>query len=235
MKQSYIFKKNLFHHFSLDFRWTRTGAKENVCELDKLISFKGNIGFLYMIWDYLRNILIWNLVNHINIRFYFIQRTPPLRVENLLDDLKDGSKLVHLLEVLSGEKLPVEKGRILRRPHFLSNCNTAIEFLRSKKVNTQNFMRRILYYFWKLPKTTPMCIFMMFLISSDKTGEYQCKWHRGWTTISCFGFNMDNHSIFPGKKIVRLFHQVKKWVLFISSDMKSLHPYYFDFKDRREL
>ena len=76
-----------------------------------------------------------------------MQRTPPLRVENLLDDLKDGSKLVHLLEVLSGEKLPVEKGRILRRPHFLSNCNTAIEFLRSKKVNTQNFMRRILYYF----------------------------------------------------------------------------------------
>ena len=58
-----------------------------------------------------------------------------MRVENLLDDLKDGSKLVHLLEVLSGEKLPVEKGRILRRPHFLSNCNTAIEFLRGKKVS----------------------------------------------------------------------------------------------------
>ena len=189
---------------------------------------------LCMNWDYWRNsISIQNLVNHINLRFYFLQRTPPLRVENLLDDLKDGSKLVHLLEVLSGEKLPVEKGRILRRPHFLSNCNTAIEFLRSKKVNTQNFMRRKLYYF---SKTTPMCIFMMFLISSDKTGEYQCKWHRRWTTIRCFGFDMDNHSIFPGKKIVRLFHQVHKWVLFkSSSDMKSLHPYYFHFKDRREL
>ena len=68
--------------------------------------------------------------------FYF-QRTPPLRVDNLLDDLKDGAKLVHLLEVLSGEKLAVEKGRILRRPHFLSNCNTALEFLRSKKVQNK--------------------------------------------------------------------------------------------------
>ena len=68
-------------------------------------------------------------------KIYLLKRAPPLRVENLLEDLKDGSKLVHLLEVLSGEKLPVEKGRILRRPHFLSNCNTAIEFLRSKKVS----------------------------------------------------------------------------------------------------
>jgi len=75
-------------------------------------------------------------VNWIN--SYLSKRAPPLRVENLLEDLKDGSKLVHLLEVLSGEKLPVEKGRILRRPHFLSNCNTAIEFLRSKKIKLVN-------------------------------------------------------------------------------------------------
>jgi len=48
--------------------------------------------------------------------------------------LKDGTKLLALLEVLSGMKLPFEKGRILRRPHFLSNCNTALEFLKSKRV-----------------------------------------------------------------------------------------------------
>ena len=39
-----------------------------------------------------------------------------------------------LLEVLSGCKLQEERGRILKRPHFLSNCNTALEFLRTRKV-----------------------------------------------------------------------------------------------------
>lgn len=30
---------------------------------------------------------------------------------------------------------PVERGRNLKRPHFLSNANTALQFLQSKKVN----------------------------------------------------------------------------------------------------
>ena len=51
-----------------------------------------------------------------------------------MEDLRDGTKLLALLEVLSGERLPTERGRILRRPHYLSNCNTALEFLRSKRV-----------------------------------------------------------------------------------------------------
>ena len=52
-----------------------------------------------------------------------------------MEDLRDGTKLLALLEVLSGERLPTERGRILRRPHYLSNCNTALEFLRSKRVS----------------------------------------------------------------------------------------------------
>jgi hypothetical protein len=64
-------------------------------------------------------------------------------MESLIDDLKDGTKLLALLEVLSGMKLPTEKGRVLRRPHFLSNCNTALEFLRSKKVNFKYFKKTI--------------------------------------------------------------------------------------------
>jgi nesprin-1 len=40
--------------------------------------------------------------------------------------------------VLSGEKLPMERGRVLRRPHFLSNCNTALEFLKSKRIKLVN-------------------------------------------------------------------------------------------------
>jgi len=71
-------------------------------------------------------------INWIN--SYLAKRQTPLKIEDLFEDLKDGSKLVYLLEVLSGEKLPIEKGRLLRRPHFISNCNTALEFLRSKKV-----------------------------------------------------------------------------------------------------
>jgi nesprin-1 len=42
-------------------------------------------------------------VNWIN--SYLSKRVPPLRVEDLIDDLKDGTKLLALLEVLSGEKL----------------------------------------------------------------------------------------------------------------------------------
>ena len=49
-------------------------------------------------------------------------------------------RLLALLEVLSGERLPMERGRVLRRPHYLSNCNTALEFLRSKRVRTTFFV-----------------------------------------------------------------------------------------------
>ena len=44
-------------------------------------------------------------------------------------------RLLALLEVLSGERLPMERGRVLRRPHYLSNINTALEFLRGKRVS----------------------------------------------------------------------------------------------------
>lgn len=39
----------------------------------------------------------------------FFQRVPPLRIDDLIEDLKDGTKLLALLEVLSGEKLVSEK------------------------------------------------------------------------------------------------------------------------------
>ncbi|OAD61464.1 Nesprin-1 [Eufriesea mexicana] len=66
------------------------------------------------------------------------ERSPPLRVDDLIEDLKDGTRLLALLEVLSGEKLPVERGRNLKRPHFLSNANTALQFLQSKKIKLVN-------------------------------------------------------------------------------------------------
>ncbi|XP_057659189.1 muscle-specific protein 300 kDa isoform X4 [Diorhabda carinulata] len=75
-------------------------------------------------------------VNWIN--SYLSKRVPPLKIEDLIEDLKDGTKLLALLEVLSGERLPVERGRILRRPHFLSNANTALQFLTSKRIKLVN-------------------------------------------------------------------------------------------------
>lgn len=37
---------------------------------------------------------------------------------------------------------PVERGRNLKRPHFLSNANTALQFLQSKKVSIRHTARR---------------------------------------------------------------------------------------------
>jgi len=33
---------------------------------------------------------------------------------------------------------PVERGRVLRRPHFLSNANTALRFLQTKRIKLVN-------------------------------------------------------------------------------------------------
>lgn len=45
-------------------------------------------------------IILYNLTN-----VYFWQRVPTLHINDLIEDLKDGTRLLALLEVLSGEKL----------------------------------------------------------------------------------------------------------------------------------
>lgn len=75
-------------------------------------------------------------VNWIN--SYLAKRQPPMRIEELFYDLRDGTKLIALLEILSGDRLPVEKGRNMKRPHFLSNANTALQFLASKRIKLVN-------------------------------------------------------------------------------------------------
>lgn len=75
-------------------------------------------------------------VNWIN--SYLAKRQPPMRIEELFYDLRDGTKLIALLEILSDERLPIEKGRNMKRPHFLSNANTALQFLASKKIKLVN-------------------------------------------------------------------------------------------------
>ncbi|XP_037582729.1 uncharacterized protein LOC119466304 isoform X16 [Dermacentor silvarum] len=58
------------------------------------------------------------------------------RVDDLFVDLQDGHSLLSLLEVLSGETLPREKGRM--RFHMLQNVQTALNFLRYRKVKLVN-------------------------------------------------------------------------------------------------
>ncbi|XP_037048313.1 microtubule-actin cross-linking factor 1 isoform X27 [Bradysia coprophila] len=58
------------------------------------------------------------------------------RVDDLFEDLRDGHNLLSLLEVLSGEPLPREKGKM--RFHMLQNAQMALDFLRYKKIKLVN-------------------------------------------------------------------------------------------------
>ncbi|XP_037119551.1 plectin a isoform X4 [Syngnathus acus] len=57
-------------------------------------------------------------------------------VSDLYEDLRDGHNLISLLEVLSGETLPREKGRM--RFHKLQNVQIALDFLKRRQVKLVN-------------------------------------------------------------------------------------------------
>ncbi|KAL1454878.1 hypothetical protein WDU94_009009 [Cyamophila willieti] len=57
-------------------------------------------------------------------------------VNDLFLDLQDGLNLISLLEVLSGERLPRERGSM--RFHMLQNVQMALDFLRFKKIKLVN-------------------------------------------------------------------------------------------------
>ncbi|XP_016533265.1 plectin-like isoform X7 [Poecilia formosa] len=58
------------------------------------------------------------------------------QVSDLYEDLRDGHNLISLLEVLSGETLPREKGRM--RFHKLQNVQIALDFLKHRQVKLVN-------------------------------------------------------------------------------------------------
>uniref|UniRef100_A0A8C2F311 Calponin-homology (CH) domain-containing protein n=1 Tax=Cyprinus carpio TaxID=7962 RepID=A0A8C2F311_CYPCA len=68
------------------------------------------------------------------INSHLAKHKPPFEVSDLFEDIKDGVKLLALLEVLSGQRLPCEQGRQLRRIHWVSNIGTALKFLEGRKV-----------------------------------------------------------------------------------------------------
>ncbi|XP_067144023.1 microtubule-actin cross-linking factor 1 isoform X6 [Centruroides vittatus] len=57
-------------------------------------------------------------------------------VVDLFEDLRDGHNLISLLEVLSGELLPRERGKM--RFHMLQNVQIALDFLRYRKIKLVN-------------------------------------------------------------------------------------------------
>uniref|UniRef100_A0A3B4WEK0 Calponin-homology (CH) domain-containing protein n=1 Tax=Seriola lalandi dorsalis TaxID=1841481 RepID=A0A3B4WEK0_SERLL len=67
------------------------------------------------------------------INSHLAKHKPPLEVNDLFEDIKDGVKLLALLEVLSGQRLPCEQGRQLKRIHWVSNIGTALKFLEGRK------------------------------------------------------------------------------------------------------
>uniref|UniRef100_A0A8C5MN42 Microtubule actin crosslinking factor 1 n=1 Tax=Leptobrachium leishanense TaxID=445787 RepID=A0A8C5MN42_9ANUR len=52
-------------------------------------------------------------------------------INDLYEDLRDGHNLISLLEVLSGVRLPREKGRM--RFHRLQNVQIALDFLKQRQ------------------------------------------------------------------------------------------------------
>ncbi|XP_068237277.1 uncharacterized protein [Palaemon carinicauda] len=58
------------------------------------------------------------------------------QVRDLFEDLRDGHSLISLLEVLSGEHLPRERGRL--RFHMLQNVQLTLDFLRYRKIKLVN-------------------------------------------------------------------------------------------------
>ena len=57
-------------------------------------------------------------------------------IQDLYEDLRDGHNLISLLEVLSGDTLPREKGRM--RFHKLQNVQMALDYLRHRQVKLVN-------------------------------------------------------------------------------------------------
>lgn len=100
---------------------------------EKLAEYQATI---HLLQDEQERVQKKTFVNWIN--SFLSKRNPPLKILDLIHDLKDGTKLLALLEVLSGQRLPMEKGKILRRPHYLSNVNTALQFLTSKRIKLVN-------------------------------------------------------------------------------------------------
>jgi len=56
------------------------------------------------------------------------------KLEDLVDGLKSGENLCHLMEIISGKKLPKFKNNALHKIHQVGNCNTALKFIKTEGI-----------------------------------------------------------------------------------------------------
>ena len=54
--------------------------------------------------------------------------------KDIIIELRDGTKLIKLLEALTGDRLHCEKGKKLRRVHFISNVNKVLNYIEKRRV-----------------------------------------------------------------------------------------------------
>ena len=52
-----------------------------------------------------------------------------IKIENLETDLRDGTTLLRLLEVISGDKVPPAERRGKMRVHKIANVNKGLQFI----------------------------------------------------------------------------------------------------------
>ena len=95
-------------------------------------------------------------------------------MDDLYIDLADGNKLITLIEILTGDRLPRERGRM--RFHKLQNVETALHFLKRKDIRLVNIRnddivdgnpKLILGLIWT--------IILNFEISHDPEGQASAK------------------------------------------------------------
>ncbi|KAM7543308.1 hypothetical protein Aperf_G00000017880 [Anoplocephala perfoliata] len=69
---------------------------------------------------------------------YLSKANPPIKVNDLFEEIRDGIVLIRLLEILSKETLPVNIAADMKPAYCLSNVKTALDFLCTKKVKLVN-------------------------------------------------------------------------------------------------
>ncbi|KHN86505.1 Nuclear anchorage protein 1 [Toxocara canis] len=72
------------------------------------------------------------------INYHLETHSSSSQVDDLFEDLKDGVLLCHLIEVLTGEALPVNKAKVSKRVHHISNLTTALSALRRRGLDLVN-------------------------------------------------------------------------------------------------
>ncbi|KTF86543.1 hypothetical protein cypCar_00031800 [Cyprinus carpio] len=129
------------HGFPQPFRTVQQGHYECDAEAARPVTFESLCNGVSSEFTVAPDLPVCNL-RYVEMQneslFMETRHKPPFEVNDLFEDIKDGVKLLALLEVLSGQRLPCEQGRQLKRIHWVSNIGTALKFLEGRKIKLVN-------------------------------------------------------------------------------------------------